>query len=676
MRDPNAGKSTFATMVILSALASLTLVATHGDASACGGLFCNARPPDPFAPLPVAQAGENVVFSITKDPAGGAPTLQAHIQILYNGDAAKFSWVVPVDADPGMPAVGTDRLFAQLNTLTAPRFTMSQQTEGTCIPQSFGGSGGSFGSGSAGTSGAAGATGAGGGGGSASVNVTFQGAVGPFEAATLKSDDPTALKTWLTTNGYVISDAAAGLIDVYVRENKYFVALKLLNGVGVKSIQPIVLTFRGVEACVPLRLTAIAANPDMPVLVWVLSDKRVAPRGYFEIKIDDARIDWFRQGSNYFGAAGLVSLAANEAGGNAFATEYAGPSSIARAQIYQNGQINLTTLRTAMTPPVYVQQLISMGLANDPLTLPLLAKYIPMPDAVKAMNITDNAFYNNISFYWSQYAFPPYDLTTLTDEISAKIVTPRINAQMMIDGHPYLTRLNTFISPEEMNKDPFFFETRDLTDVPNVHTAVLRTMCGNMEYMSCNAPQRLELPDGRMVWVRAGLKGTTCMTNPQILTGLQKLPAAEVAWQRAETGQGTRAVDNTAAINNGIAAINATFPAEQTRFPIPTGAGGSTGTAGTGGGTPGTAGTGGAGPGTAGTGGSAGPGTAGTGGGSVTGTGGAGVAGADGLGPSESNGGGCSCATAGFGGGARFTSIALAGVIGLTLLRRRRRAGR
>ena len=334
-----------------------------------------------------------------------------------------------------------------------------------------------------------------------------------------------------------------------MRENKYFVALKLLNGVGVKSIQPIVLTFRGVEACVPLRLTAIAANPDMPVLVWVLSDKRVAPRGYYEIKIDDARIDWFRQGSNYFGANGLVSLAANEAGGNAFVTEYAGVSSIARAQIYQNGQINLTTLRMAMTPPVYVQQLISMGLASDPLTLPLLAKYIPMPAAVKAMNVTDNTFYNNISFYWSQYAFPPYDLATLTDEISAKIVTPRINAQMMIDGHPYLTRLNTFISPEEMNKDPVL-----LRDARSDRRAE-RPHRGPPDDVREHGVHVLQRPAAPRAARRAdglgarGLKGTTCMTNPQIVTGLQKLPAAEVAWERAETGQGTRAVDNTAAIN-------------------------------------------------------------------------------------------------------------------------------
>ena len=171
--------------------------------------------------------------------------------------------------------------------------------------------------GTAGTTGAAGASGGG-------VMVSFQGAVGPFDAAVIKSADSVELRTWLTDNGYIVSDQAVGLIDAYVRENKYFVALKLLNGLGVRSIQPIVLTFKGVEACVPLRLTAIAANPDMPVLVWVLGEQRVAPRGYYEIKIDEMRIDWPSGGSNYFGPSGLVSQAANEAGGNAFVTEYAG----------------------------------------------------------------------------------------------------------------------------------------------------------------------------------------------------------------------------------------------------------------------------------------------------------------------------------------------------------------
>jgi uncharacterized protein DUF2330 len=674
MRNENdAGKSSLATLLVVCSLASLSLVASHGDASACGGLFCNARPPDPFAPLPVAQNGENVVFSITPDPAGGAPTIQAHIQILYTGDAAKFSWVVPMDAAPVL-TTGTDLLFTRLASLTRPSYTATTAMQGTCIPQMVTvGTGGSFAGGFGGTTGGAGTTGTGGAGGS--VQVSFQGAVGPFDAAVIKSDDSVALKMWLTDNGYIISDMAAGLIDVYVRENKHFVALKLLNGVGVRSIQPIVLTFRGTEACVPLRLTAIAANPDMPVLVWVLSDKRVAPRGFFEIKIDEAAIDWVRNGSNYFGPQGLVGRAANEAGGNAFVTEYAGQSTIARAQVYANGQINLTSLRMAPIPPIYVQQVIAMGLASDPLTLPLLAKYIPMPDAVRAMGVTESQFYQNISVYWNQFAFPPYDLLGLTNEIETSIVTPRMNAQMMIDGRPYLTRLNTFISPDEMNKDPFFFETRDLANVPNVHTATLRYMCGDSEYMFCNAPVRLELADGRMMWVRAGSKSTTtCSAGQPSVSGLSSLPAAEIAWSREEVGEGARVIDNTAAIAAGIAANNARFPNEQMRF----GTGGSVGVAGAGGRgggggsfvVVGTGGTGGMGSGNGGMGGDV---TGGAGTGVVTGLGGTG--GVDGLGPGASQGGGCGCTTSGLDADAGAAALVFAAVFAPSLLRPRRRRG-
>jgi MYXO-CTERM domain-containing protein len=676
MRNQQAGKSTLATIAVLFGFASLALVATYRPANACGGLFCNARPPDPFAPLPVAQNGENVVFSITKDPAGGAPTLQAHIQILYTGEAAKFSWVVPVDAAPEL-STGTDRLFSQLASVTAPKFTTSPVIDGNCIPApNSTGVGGAFGgTGTAGTTGGAGTGGSGVGG----VMVNFQGAVGPFDAAVIKSDDATALKAWLTDNGYIISDQGSGLIDVYVRENKFFVALKLLNGVGVRSIQPIVLTFRGTEACVPLRLTAIAANPDMPVLVWVLSDKRVAPRGYYEMTIDEASINWLQNGTNYFGPTGLVSKAANEAGGNAFVTEYAGPSTVAQRSVYVNGTINLTTLMMAMTPPTYVQQLISMGLNTDPLMLPLLQKYIPMPDALKTMGsatcgsssgtggtggstgVTPSQFYGNISCYWNNYAFPAYDLAGLTQAISDSIVTPRINAQMMIDGHPYLTRLNTFISPEEMTKDPFFFESRDLGNISNVHTAVLRTMCGAAEYMACNAPQRIELADGRTFWVRAGSKATTCQgTTPTVLSNL---PAAEVAFERAETGEGTRVLDNRAAIAAGIAASNAAFPNEQMRFPIPSGTGGSTGVAGTGGGNQGSGGAGGAGSGWGGMGGTASPPAGGGGVSGPVGTGGAYPA--DNVGSVS----GCSCAT---GGDAGSGAVILA-LAGLFSVRRRRR---
>jgi MYXO-CTERM domain-containing protein len=658
---PLAGQ--LALMMVFAGAAGLFVLGVRSEAQACGGLFCNARPPDPFAPLPVAQNGENVVFAITKDPAGGAPTLQAHIQILYTGDAAKFSWVVPVDAEPKL-STGTDRLFAQLAAVTQPRFQTQSKVTGTCIAPPFisgsAGAGGGFasGTGSAGTSGAAGNGG---------VTVSFQGAVGPFDAAVIKSDDAAALKKWLSDNGYIVSDAAAALIDTYVREQKYFVALKLLNGVGVRSIQPIVLTFRGTEACVPLRLTAIAANPDMPVLVWVLGDKRVAPRGFYEIEIDEARIDWLRGGSNYFGPTGLLSQAANEAGGNAFIAEYAGSSNVARGTVYLNGQIDLTQLRMAMTPPTYVQLLVNMGLANDSLMLPLLAKYIPMPAAVKAMNVSESTFYGNLATYWNQFAFPAYDLAALTDAISTSIVTPRLEAQMMIDGHPYLTRLNTFISPEEMNKDPFFFESKDLPEVPAVRTAVLNTLCGDMEYMACNAPQRLELRDGRMIWVRAGVKSNNCQGGLPDVVALASLPAAEIAWERDAVGVGTIVMDNRAKIQAGIKANNQKYATEEMLFPTsPTGLAGAGGASGGGkGGSSGSAG------------------VSGGGGTESGGPGGGGVAGGTGGGGNtttvppgalgETNGGGCSCDVGGAPGGGLALALLIAAGLGRVPRRDRRR---
>jgi len=579
------------------ALASILSVAS-GEARACGGLFCDRPPPDPFAPLPVAQNGENIVFAMTPDPAGGAPTLEAHIQILYTGDAGKFSWVVPVEAAPEL-GVGTDRLFSALATATAPQFRATSMTDGQCRilpPSGSGGSAAGSGSGGAVGMGAGGAAGTSGGG----VTVSFQGAVGPFDAAVIMSTDPGALKKWLIDNGYTVSDGAAALIDRYVAEQKYFVALKLLNGVGVQSIQPIVLKFRAPEPCVPLRLTAIAANPDMPVLLWVLGDNRVVPDGYHEIEIDEARINWEAGGSNYFGPKGLVSQAANEAGGKAFITEYAGTSSIAQRVVYSNGQFDLPRLDAAATPPTYVQAFISMGLASDPQALPLLSQYIPMPEAVKQMGVTASQFYNNISSYWQTYAFPPFDLPGLTKAISQKIVQPRIDAQMMIDAHPYLTRLNTYISPEEMDQDPLFLVNRDLPPVSNMHMAVLRTMCAS-EYLYCNAPIRLELSDGRKTWIRHGSTADSCQGQPYDRSRLDLLPSAQRAWARAATGVGQSVIDNSQDIVAGLAANDAAFPTEQQRFfggggrgGVGGGAGGEPGLPGAGGGVvPGTGGAGG-----------------------------------------------------------------------------------
>jgi hypothetical protein len=113
-----------------------------------------------------------------------------------------------------------------------------------------------------------------------------------------------------------------------------------------------------------------------------------------------------------------------------------------------------------------------------------------------------------------------------------------------------------------------------------LHTATFRTMCGDMKFMACNAPIRLELSDGRKAWVRAGSTAKTCDYRSYDLSGLQSLPASELAWQRDGVGEGMVVVDNTALIEAGLAANNNAFPAEQNMFPTPTGGPGTTESAG------------------------------------------------------------------------------------------------
>src|SRR6185436_2715553 len=98
------------------AIGAAALLRGHG-AEACGGFFCN-QPQNPFDPPPVAQTGENVLFSV--DPGeNGLNKLEAHIQIFYTGPADKFSWVVPVDGKPVLD-VGSNQVFQALDAATRP----------------------------------------------------------------------------------------------------------------------------------------------------------------------------------------------------------------------------------------------------------------------------------------------------------------------------------------------------------------------------------------------------------------------------------------------------------------------------------------------------------------------------------------------------------------------------
>ena len=109
--------------------------------------------------------------------------------------------------------------------------------------------------------------------------------------------------------------------------------------------------------------------------------------------------------------------------------------------------------------------------------------------------------------------------------ISDSIVTPRINAQMMIDGHPYLTRLNTFISPEEMTKDPFFFESRDLGGrVERPHRRPSGRCAATRSTWPATPRSGSSCPTGACSGCAAGSKAATCQSTAPTVNGLASLP--------------------------------------------------------------------------------------------------------------------------------------------------------
>jgi len=528
-------------------------------AQACGGFFCD-RPSSTSTTLPIAQAAENVLFVMGKD-ADGAATVDAHIQIFYTGPASKFSWIVPVTSVPTV-TIGSDILFERIEPPTRPSFNVSFQLEGNCTGVS--GVGAGCGSAAGGASATGGGVGPVSDAGVPTVHVLASGSVGRFDYVVIKSTDGATLQTWLTDNGYYVSPDSATIINGYVTGQFSFVAVRLQNGQDTSAIRPIVLHMAATEACLPLKLTAIASTPDLRINVWVLGAARAVPLAYAEIAINQAKLDWFMGGSNY---DQLLKDAANEAGGDAFAVEYAMPATNSTSW-FALPSTTLDDLAAATTPPDFVAALARAGLQPIGAVLQVLRAQIPEPANLAAQGISEAAFYNNISYYWNtgKMDFAPFDAAAATGAMNTDIITPLNNYQTMFNRPGRLTRLATFISPEEMTKDPLFVTNASLPDVSPAHMAVAHVMCGDGTN-ACFAPVRLRTEDGQDVRFSA----TACS---QYARGadLDQLPASTVAYMRAADGDGQIVVDNRTQIAAALKTRN-----QKIAFPTSGGCGCATG---------------------------------------------------------------------------------------------------
>jgi MYXO-CTERM domain-containing protein len=170
--------------------------------------------------------------------------------------------------------------------------------------------------------------------------------------------------------------------------------------------------------------------------------------------------------------------------------------------------------------------------------------------------VTEAAFYTNMYNYWisDRADFAPFDAAALTADLEMNVFGPMDTLRPTFERIPYLTRLATFISPEEMQSDPLFVTNPSLPQVSPQHMAVAHVLCGNQDYGPCDAPVKLQLEDGSNVMFQAnpGACGQYDRSD------LDLMPSSDVGWSRAADGEGDVVVDNRPAIAAALATHNAT----------------------------------------------------------------------------------------------------------------------
>lgn len=467
----------------------LAMLLTPRPAEACGGTFCDLGP----QAMPVDQTGENILFVL------GEGYTEAHIQIQYDPNtAAKFAWVVPMLALPEF-SIGCDRLFDNTLAATVPTYGFSYQFD------DCGGNGSN--SGTAGAS--AGDTSADDGstGGDPGPEVVLQQTVGAFDITVLQGGTAAEVMQWLADNEYEQDPDAEPILAEYLAENYMFAAFKLTNGADLAEIHPIVLRFENDEACVPLRLTRIAAVDDMEVRTFFLAESRVVPQNYKHVLVNPLRLDWPGLAANY---KSIITQAVDAFGadGKAFVTEYAGPSSVVNTfGIF--GDLWNAQAFSGLPAVDVIDTLSAQGLVScydggfettggsgtecafdHPLLRGLLNTYLPVPDGLDEIE-----FYGCLTCFEAEIDLDAWgDGSAFATAMQERIIDPGAHASDLLATFPTLTRMYTTISPAEMTADPFFWANPDLPDVDLTNAIATRRVL-------CNGDAVWTLPDGREVYV-------------------------------------------------------------------------------------------------------------------------------------------------------------------------------
>jgi hypothetical protein len=364
----------FVSLFLIGLLLSVTF-ATPLTASACGGFFCRNTP--------ISQTAERIIFAVdTKNRM-----ITSVVGINYTGDAAEFSWVVPVPSVPELDVAETKSLD-HLADATNLVFNFPDNPCMVVMSANAQGGGGD-------TQPVPGAP-----------PFLKTGQVGPFDYAIIRNEKPDAMVAWLRENKYQVTPEMEPLVNQYVKEGQYFLAMKLQRGKEISEIKPVVMRYTGVDPAIPIRLTAVASVPNLQLLVWVLGSVQYVPQNYAHPEVDYSRmragfVQVQESGSSFLSLQTYQDerrFYQEKYQGKAFVTEYAQPMNVLLKDTRLTDKEGLDPVLTKLfSQYAYVTRL--RGQMNpDQMTLDPV--FTADPNAKDVTNLIDlNKFVNGKTFW-------------------------------------------------------------------------------------------------------------------------------------------------------------------------------------------------------------------------------------------------------------------------------------
>ena len=195
------------------------------------------------------------------------------LQVKYEGPVEEFGWLIPV---PNRPAVqkGSMKCFYELSKYTQEHFETAWRHNGTL---------------SAGRSKGQNEK-------PEPVKVIETKTVGAYEETVLSTKDAGALEKWLAANHFYFPTNQTAVLDAYVKQQWYFIAVKVNLGQGIwglissqrklasGELHPLQISFACDRCVFPLKISSVNGQPS-EVQVYVLSPEPLLEKTMLEKKL-------------------------------------------------------------------------------------------------------------------------------------------------------------------------------------------------------------------------------------------------------------------------------------------------------------------------------------------------------------------------------------------------------